>query len=90
MPRDMVHEHVEYAGRGGTLQIQGDLDVVAGAHGRPDIAASLAAGAPHLLAAGATTVNVVLPLFVGRLERAPAFLEDLVTRWRDLIGGADV
>ncbi|HUP75175.1 MAG TPA: TIGR03619 family F420-dependent LLM class oxidoreductase [Acidimicrobiales bacterium] len=74
------------AGREGALQIQGDLDVVLGANERPDIAASLAAGVPHLLAAGATTVNVVLPLFVGRLERAPAFLDELVTRWHGLTG----
>ncbi|MEO8696672.1 MAG: TIGR03619 family F420-dependent LLM class oxidoreductase [Acidimicrobiales bacterium] len=75
------------AGREGVLQIQGDLDVVVGTNGRPDIAASLAAGVPHLLDAGATTVNVVLPLFVGRLERAPAFLDELVTRWSELTGG---
>lgn len=85
----IVHDAWERSGREGTVQIQGDLDVVAGANARPDIAASLAAGVPRLLAAGATTVNVVLPLFVGRLERAPAFLDELVTRWRELIGGVD-
>ena len=74
------------AGRESTVQIQGDLDVVAGANGRPDIGASLAAGVPHLLDAGATTVNVVLPLFIGRLERAPAFLNELMTCWRQLTG----
>ncbi|MEO5837486.1 MAG: TIGR03619 family F420-dependent LLM class oxidoreductase [Acidimicrobiales bacterium] len=74
------------AGREGVPQIQGDLDVVLSTNGRPDIAASLAAGVPHLLGAGATTVNVVLPLFVGRLERAPVFLDELVTRWRESIG----
>ena len=72
------------AGRGTTVQIQGDLDVVAGANGRPDISASLAAGVPQLLDAGATTVNVVLPLFVGRLERVPAFLDELMAGWRDV------
>ena len=82
----IVRDAWERGGRDGTVQIQGDLDVVLGANGRPDIEASLAAGVPHLLAAGATTVNVVLPLFVGRLERAPAFLADLVTRWHELIG----
>ena len=82
----IVRDAWERSGRDGTVQIQGDLDVVLGANGRPDIEASLAAGVPHLLAAGATTVNVVLPLFVGRLERAPAFLADLVTRWHELVG----
>ena len=78
-------------GRDGAVQIQGDLDVVAGANGRPDISASLAAGVPQLLDAGATTVNVVLPLFVGRLERVPAFLDELMTCWGRLTGdGGDL
>jgi len=74
------------AGRANIVQIQGDLDVVLGARGKPDIAASLAAGVGPLLAAGATTVNVVLSLFIGRLERAPAFLDDLMSRWYELVG----
>jgi probable F420-dependent oxidoreductase len=83
----IVREAWQRAGREGAVQMQGDLDVVVGSNGRPDIAASLAAGVPQLLDAGATTVNVVLPLFVGRLERAPAFLDDLVARWHELTGG---
>ena len=73
-------------GRAIAVQIQGDLDVVAAATGRPDISASVVAGVPQLLDAGATTVNVVLPLFVGRLERAPAFLEELMTCWQEVTG----
>jgi probable F420-dependent oxidoreductase len=83
----IVREAWQRAGREGAVQMQGDLDVVVGSNGRPDIAASLAAGVPQLLDAGATTVNVVLPLFVGRLERASAFLDDLVARWHELTGG---
>jgi probable F420-dependent oxidoreductase len=63
------------------LQIQGDLDARTGADGRPDIARSLEEGVPALLAAGATTVNVVLTLFIGRLERAPEFLDRLTQAW---------
>jgi probable F420-dependent oxidoreductase len=77
----IVREAWRAAGREGAVQMQGDLDVVLGDNGRPDIAVSLAAGAPSLLAAGATTVNVVMPLFVGRLERAPAFFDHLMTAW---------
>jgi len=43
------------SGRAGAVEIQGDLDVVAGANGRPDLSASLVAGVPQLLDAGATT-----------------------------------
>ena len=85
----IVREAWVRAGRGGTVQIQGDLDVVTGSAGRPDISASLSAGVSHLLGAGATTINVVLPLFVGRLERAPAFFDELMTCWRELIGQRD-
>ena len=46
------------SGRAGAVEIQGDLDVVAGANGRPDLSASLVAGVPQLLDAGATTINV--------------------------------
>jgi probable F420-dependent oxidoreductase len=74
------------AGRARPLEIQGDLDVALGANGRPDIEASLAIGAPPLLDAGATTINVVLPLFVGRLERVPAFLDQLMSAWRQVTG----
>ena len=74
------------AEREDAVQIQGDLDVVLGVAGRPDISASLTAGVPQLLDAGATTVNVVLPLFVGRLERAPAFLDELMSCWDELTG----
>lgn len=73
------------AGHGRALELQGDLDVVLGANGRPDIEASLATGAPPLLDAGATTINVVLPLFVGRLERVPAFLAEMMRSWRDIV-----
>ncbi len=59
-----------------TLQVQGDLDAVLGANGRPDLEVSLAR-VPEWWRAGATTVNVVMPLFVGKLERAPAFFEAL-------------
>ena len=72
--------------RADAVQIQGDLDVVLGARGKPDIAASLAAGVGPLLAAGATTINVVLSLFIGRLERAPAFLDELMRHWYELTG----
>jgi probable F420-dependent oxidoreductase len=73
------------AGRAQVLEIQGDLDVVLDTDGRPDIGASVSAGVPPLLDAGATTVNVVLPLFVGRFERMPAFLERLMDSWRSLV-----
>jgi probable F420-dependent oxidoreductase len=72
--------------RDGAAEIQGDLDVVTNDKGRPDITASLATGAPPLLEAGATTLNVVLPMFVGRLERVPAFLDELMTCWNGLVG----
>ncbi len=65
------------------LRIQGDLDVVQDARGRPDLAASLAA-LPDWFAAGATTVNVVQSLFCG-MRRAPAFFETLASAWRDFV-----
>ncbi len=61
------------------LQVQGDLDVVREANGRPDLRASLAA-VPEWAAAGATTVNVVLSLFAGRSGIA-AFFETLAREW---------
>jgi Luciferase-like monooxygenase len=82
----IVHDAWAASGRADGVQIQGDLDVVLGARGKPDIAASLAAGVGPLLAAGATTVNVVLSLFIGRLERAPAFLDELMRCWYELTG----
>ena len=82
----IVREAWEQSGRDGMVEIQGDLDVVTGDNSRPDIARSLATGAPALLAAGATTINVVLPLFVGRLGRAPAFLEQLMASWNEVAG----
>lgn len=59
------------------LGIQGDLDAVAGADGRPDLRASLAA-VPDWARAGATTVNVVLSLFGGpkRAEKCFAILAE--------------
>ena len=84
----IVREAWAQSDRDGAVEIQGDLDVVTGDNGRPDIATSLSAGAPLLLAAGATTINVVLPLFVGRLERVPAFLDQLMASWNE-VAGAD-
>jgi probable F420-dependent oxidoreductase len=80
----VVRDAWSASGHANRVQIQGDLDVVIGARGKPDIAASLAAGVAPLLAAGATTINVVLSLFIGRLERASAFLEQLMACWHEL------
>jgi len=65
-----------------TLQIQGDLDVARDERGKPDLVASLEA-IPAWLEAGATTVNVVMSLFVG-FRRAPAFLETVGRAWADV------
>jgi hypothetical protein len=61
------------------LQVQGDLDAVRGADGRPDLRASLAA-APEWTEAGATTLNVVLSLFAGP-SRSAEFFEVLAREW---------
>jgi probable F420-dependent oxidoreductase len=61
------------------LGVQGDLDAVRGADGRPDLRASLAA-VPRWVRAGATTVNVVLSLFTGR-RRAAEFFDTLAREW---------
>ena len=66
-----------------TVGVQGDLDVVTGGNGRPDLAASLAA-VPDWVDAGATTVNVVFSLFVGRLDRAEGFFAELSRRWPEV------
>jgi probable F420-dependent oxidoreductase len=65
-----------------SLQIQGDLDAVRDERGKPDLARSLEA-MPDWLAAGATTVNVVLSLF-GGFRRAPDFLETVGQAWKGL------
>ncbi|MBK7948463.1 MAG: TIGR03619 family F420-dependent LLM class oxidoreductase [Deltaproteobacteria bacterium] len=73
-----VREAFARAGRDPSrLGIQGDLDAVAGADGRPDLRASLAA-VPDWARAGATTVNVVLSLFGGpkRAEKCFAILAE--------------
>ena len=62
-----------------TLQIQGDLDAVPDAQGRPDLTKSLEA-LSDWFEAGATTVNVVHSLF-GGLKRAPQFFETLQSVW---------
>ena len=83
---DLLRLHLESTGRGmADLGVQGDLDAVVGADGRPDLAASLAA-VPTWIDAGATTVNVVMSLFIGRLDRAEAFFGELVDGWRAAIG----
>lgn len=69
------------------LGIQGDLEALPGADGRPDLAASLER-VPDWIEAGATTVNVVLTLFAG-WRRAPAFFETLGRRWPELVPRAD-
>ena len=74
------------AGRAEALEIQGDLDVVAGANGKPDVARSLAGGAAALVDAGATTINVVMTLFIGRLDRTAEFLNALDSAWDQLWG----
>jgi probable F420-dependent oxidoreductase len=81
---EIVRDAWTRSGAERAVEIQGDLDVVTGDNGRPDITASLAAGGPALLAAGATTINVVLPLFVGRLERVAPFLDQLMSSWNEL------
>lgn len=80
--RDVVRlrEAFERAGRDPErLGIQGDLDAVAGADGRPDLVASLEA-VPEWVRAGATTVNVVLSLFGGP-RRAERCFELLAEHW---------
>jgi len=66
------------------LQVQGDLDAVRGADGRPDLRASLAA-VPEWALAGATTVNVVLSLFAGA-SRSGELLEILAQEWPRVAG----
>jgi probable F420-dependent oxidoreductase len=61
------------------LGVQGDLDALRGADGRPDLRASLAA-VPRWVRAGATTVNVVMSLFAGR-RRAAEFFDMLASEW---------
>ncbi|NQZ94926.1 MAG: TIGR03619 family F420-dependent LLM class oxidoreductase [Myxococcales bacterium] len=61
------------------LGIQGDLDVVVGSDGRPDLEASLHA-VPEWRKAGATTVNVVMTLFAGP-KRASRFFDQLARGW---------
>ncbi|MCB0996578.1 MAG: TIGR03619 family F420-dependent LLM class oxidoreductase [Acidimicrobiales bacterium] len=65
--------------------VQADLDVVVDDRGKPDLSASLAA-VPQWIAAGATTINVVLTLFIGRLERAPGFFDELAAGWKREVG----
>jgi len=78
--RDVVRVREAFARAGrdpDRLGIQGDLDAIAGADGRPDLRASLAA-VPDWARAGATTVNVVLSLFGGpkRAEKCFAILAE--------------
>lgn len=81
-----LHEALDAAGRDrSSCAVQGDLDVVLDERGRPDLQRSLEA-VPALVEAGATTVNVVLTLFTGRLERTPAFFEELRTGWDRVTG----
>jgi len=79
-----VREAFARAGRDpARLGLQGDLDAVAGADGRPDLRASLEA-VPDWVRAGATTINVVLSLFGGprHAERCFAILADEWPRQR--------
>jgi hypothetical protein len=75
-----LREAWQRAGREpGRLQVQGDLEAVRGADGRPDLRASLAA-VPAWAEAGATTVNVVTSLFTGP-SRLAEFFEVLAREW---------
>ena len=63
--------------------VQGDIDAVPGNDHRPSIAASMGAAADWA-EAGATTINVVMSLFCWRMDRAPAWFDDLAASWAAL------
>ena len=63
--------------------IQGDIDAVPDADGRPSIQASMDAAA-NWAEAGATTINVVMSLFCWRMERAQSWFDDLESAWSAL------
>lgn len=67
------------------LQVQGDLDALQGASGRPDLVASLAA-VPRWVEAGATTINVVMSLFSGWRGRQ-RFFDTLAENWPRCVAG---
>ena len=63
------------------LRVQGPLPVVKGDDGRPSLGASMA-GAPALLAVGATAVHVPMGAFCREPDAAPAFFEEATERFR--------
>ena len=63
--------------------IQGDIDAVTDENGRPSIRPSMDA-APRWVAAGATTINVVMSLFCWRMDRAQGWFDDLAQSWEYL------
>ena len=60
--------------------IQGDIDAIPDADGRPSIQASMDA-APNWVEAGATTINVVMSLFCWRMDRTQSWFDDLESAW---------
>jgi probable F420-dependent oxidoreductase len=73
------------AGRGpAPPQVQGDLEPVLDARGRPDLEATMQT-AHAWLDAGATTINVVLLMFTHRAERAGDVVARLSAAWRTVL-----
>jgi hypothetical protein len=76
-----VREALEAAGRDPlAIAVVANLPTVRGDDGKPDLDRTIA-GAPALVAAGATDIRVALPVPAG-LAAATDFLADVVTRYR--------
>jgi probable F420-dependent oxidoreductase len=76
-----LHAALAAAGREPTsLRVQGALPIVRDADGQADLAASMA-GAPELVAAGATAVHVPLQAFARSGDAAEPVLRELVAKF---------
>ncbi len=83
-----LREAFSAAGRDpGALKVRGSLAVRTGASGRPDLAGTLA-GAPDLVRAGATDVQLPLLAFVRRPEQLGDFFGALAEQWARVSGAA--